>query len=145
MRYVFWFNYFLQEIYLVMPHSAIDLNDVRFRGPWPVSRISLYKKEFLAWGYCTWHQYKRIRAIHRIIVASDNHILDNSGYVHMEWFFGQFGNQPDTKCKLIGEIEPYLINNDQSGVELFTLYWIGYAPYLFLFGNGNLASSQREW
>ena len=51
---------------------------------------------------------------HRVIVVSDDHILDNSGYVHKEWFLGQFGNRQDTMWTMIGEIEPYLINPEWS-------------------------------
>ena len=61
-------------------------------------------KNFLNAGYCkvipsnvasikkNWHDTS-----HCVIVASDDYILDNSGYLHTEWFLGQFGNRPD-KC-----------------------------------------------
>ena len=78
-------------------------------------------KNWLDVGYCkvipnnvASIQKNRRHKSHRVIVASDDHILDNSGYVHKEWFLGQFGNRHDTMWTMIGEIEPYLINPEWS-------------------------------
>ena len=103
-------------------------------GSGVLDRIRIYKKELLACGYCMWHQYKRIRAIHRVIVASDNHILENSCYVHMEWFFGQFGNQPDTMCTLIGEIEPgYLVRWVKFLMDgLLKVFYVAFKNLIYL-------------
>ena len=104
----------------------MDLNDVRFRGPWPIYA-----------GCCKVVpnnvpsiQKNRRDKSHRVIVASGDKIMDNSGYVHMERFLGQFGNPSDTKWTMLGENTTI---PDRSGVELFTHYQIEYAPHLFLF------------
>ena len=84
--------------------SAMDLNDVRFRVLDQYHVSAHTSKNSLNAGYCkvvpknvASIQKNRLDKLHRVIVASGDKIMDNSGYVHTERFWGRFGDPSDIK------------------------------------------------